>query len=267
MSAGTVFRHAVILTSLALPFVCAGQSASTMPEFEVASIKPADPQLNPVELRTPTLHAEQQRLRFSNAPLWELIALAYGVGKGQVTWPDEFDDSLRNRYDVLAKVPEHADKEQIPLMLQRLLNDRFGLKLSHENRVLAAYALELRGGALKLAEVTGGAAGASGCVRSRPPTRGISVGADCRNMTSGDIARALTLLAPGYFDRPVVDRTGLKGTYDFTLEWMTRVEAENGAAGPSLFDAVQNVGLKLNQKKEAMDVLVVSKVLSQPTEN
>jgi len=76
-------------------------------------------------------------------------------------------------------------------------------------------------------------------------------------------------LAPGYFrDGPVIDMTGLKGVYDFKLEWITRAEANQGSDGPTIFDAVQQqLGLKLQSRKQSLEILVIDHVEKVPTEN
>ena len=76
-------------------------------------------------------------------------------------------------------------------------------------------------------------------------------------------------LAPGYFrDGPVVDLSGLKGVYDFKLEWITAGQANNGSPGPSMLDAVQDqLGLKLERRKQPMEVLIVDKLDRMPTDN
>ena len=88
-------------------------------------------------------------------------------------------------------------------------------------------------------------------------------------MTSSEIAQQVQSLAPGYFtDGPVVDMTGLKGVYNFKLEWVTRLEINNGSDGPTIFDAVQRqLGLKLDGRKQAMDNLIVDHCEKEPTEN
>jgi hypothetical protein len=62
--------------------------------------------------------------------------------------------------------------------------------------------------------------------------------------------------------------SGLKGTYDFKLEWITRGEANNGSDGPTIFDAVQRqLGLKLDGRKQSVDMLVIDHCEMAPTEN
>ena len=88
-------------------------------------------------------------------------------------------------------------------------------------------------------------------------------------MTSADIAQQLQVLAPGYFrDGPVMDLSNLKGTYDFKLEWITAGEASNGSPGPTMFNAVQDqLGLKLERRRQPVEVFVIDTLDRTPTEN
>ena len=239
----------------------------TGPEFEVASVRPANPNVDLVDNHLPTLNANQGRITFTNIQLRNLIMLAYGVGKGQITAPDSLAKSLTSRYDVVAKLPANATKEQVPLMLQRLLAERFKVTLHRDNKVMLLYALVVAGNALKLKDLSNSASGESGCNRSFATTPGASLAADCHRMTAADIALAVTALAPGYFDRPVVDGTGLKGLYDFKLEWIMRAESLKGNNGPTIFAAVEQLGLKLEARKQPMDILVIDHAENTPTEN
>lgn len=83
-----------------------------------------------------------------------------------------------------------------------------------------------------------------------------------------DLAQQLQTLAPGYFrEGPIIDSTGLKGIYDLNLEWIRVQEANAGADGPTIFAAVQKLGLKLEKRKEPVEVFVVDRCERQPTEN
>ncbi len=71
------------------------------------------------------------------------------------------------------------------------------------------------------------------CTRSFAEREGATLAAVCTGMTSADIAQKVQTLAPGYFrDGPVVDASGLKGVYDFKLEWITNGEANAGKLRP-----------------------------------
>jgi uncharacterized protein (TIGR03435 family) len=58
-------------------------------------------------------------------------------------------------------------------------------------------------------------------------------------LAAGRVAQAIQGLGPGYFDKPVVDLTGLTGVYSFSVEWVTKALLQNGGDGPSMFDAVE----------------------------
>ena len=256
----SVAALAVLLT----PWIGFGQPS--VPEFEVASVKMANPDLDIVENHLPNLRANQGQISFRNLRLRDLIMLAYGLGKGQISVPDSLSDALANRYDVVAKVPAGTMREQVPLMLQRLLGERFKVTLHRENKVIPLYALLVAGSGPKMKEVPD-SGGESGCTRSFATTPGGSLAADCHGMTAADIAQVVTALAPGYFDRPVVNKTGLTGLYDFRLEWIMRAESLNGNNGPTIFTAVERLGLKLEGQRQAMDVIVIDHAESKPTEN
>ncbi|MGD1068537.1 MAG: TIGR03435 family protein [Bryobacteraceae bacterium] len=243
-------------------------SSAAQPEFEVASVKPANPDVGLMDRHLPTLNVEPGRnLSFANLGLRDLIMLAYGVGARQIAGPDFLSPASGVRFDIVAKTPADAKKEQIPLMLRTLLAQRFKLALRREQKEMSVYALAVGSGGSKLKESASGDTGESGCTRSSAQTPGVSAAAVCHKMTAGSLAQQVALLAPGYFDRPVVDMTGLKGTYDLTLEWITRPQAEAGEDGPTMYVALEKLGLKLEARKQPMEILVVDHCEKVPAEN
>ena len=112
----------------------------------------------------------------------------------------------------------------------------------------------------------------------------------CQNMTSAQIADELQRQAAGYIFSPVLDKTGLKGSWDFTLSFSSAGQLQSGAAGSggagggsptdaipsasepngavSLFDAVNHqLGLKLEKQRRPAPVLVIDHIEEKPTEN
>ena len=251
--------------------------AQSAPEFEVASVRPSNPEQGFINSTTPSLNVGGDRyLRFGQITLRDLIMLAYGVGMPQVQGPSFLNgtpDSPADRFDVAARVPAGATPDQIPLMLRGLLAERFHLSLHRENKTMQIYALEVGKGGAKMKEspkeAAEGAPSEGRCVRSFAEREGATLAAVCTRMTPADIGKQLQALAPGYFrDGPIVDLTGLKGTYDFKLEWITAGQANSGSPGPTMFDAVQDqLGLKLDRRKQAVEVLIVDKLDRTPTEN
>ncbi len=243
-----------------------GLAQAAAPEFEVASIRASNPELGLIQNRTPNLDTDPGRnLNFANISIRDLIMLAYGVGARQISGPE----ILTTRFDVVARVPADAAKEQIPLMLQTLLAQRFKLALHRDQKAMQIFALEVAKSGLKLHESAEDDKGQSGCSRSFAETPGATLAAVCHRMTSAQIGQQLQALAPGYFtEGPILDKSGLKGVYDFKLEWVTRVEINNGSDGPTIFDAVQKqLGLKLDARKESVELLIIDHCDKEPTEN
>jgi uncharacterized protein (TIGR03435 family) len=242
------------------------------PEFEVATVRPSSPDaiLNSF---VPTLNvAPGTTLRIANRQLKELIMIAYGIGGRQLAGPQWLMNPPGRagdiaRFDIVAKVPDDAARDQIPVMLQNLLEDRFKLQAHHEERQIVIYALQLAKGGLKINPAPEGEQRQSGCARNMFGANGITT-AVCQNMSPAQLAQQLQTLSPAYFpDGPVVDKTGLTQAYDFTLEWITLQQREAGEEGPSMFDAIDKLGLHIDKQKGAADVLVVDQVEQMPSAN
>lgn len=242
------------------------------PEFEVASVKIADP-ANVQTSYMPTLDIRPgATLRISNRRLDEIMMLAYNIAGNQISgpkWLTELttDPSAVRRYEIVAKVPDNATKDQVPLMLQKLLEDRFKLKVHRESREMQVYSLEIARGGHKLMESV--ASGRPpGCARAIGTGETYSAAADCYSITMAQFAQQLPALAPAYFrEGPVVDRTGLTGNFDARIEWRRLDEIQAGANGLTIFDAVKKLGLDLQKKRENAEMLIVDHIEQVPTEN
>src|SRR5262249_12822188 len=151
------------------------------------------------------------------------------------------------------KVPGDAKKDQIPLMLQKLLEDRFKLQVHRESRTTQAYVLGVGKGGPKLDTSVPNSSRKPGC--ARVISGEVGAAADCYNITTEQFAQQLQSLAPAYFrDGPVVDRTGLTGAYDLRLEWMMQQQLEAGMSGPTMFAAIEKLGLTLEKKREVAEM-------------
>ena len=245
--------------------------AQIRPEFEVASVKIVPPGDN-TESYMPTLDiASGGTLHISNRRLDEIIMLAYNIGVKQLVGPrwltePNTDPSVVTRYEILAKVPGDAKKDQIPLMLQKLLEDRFKLQAHRDSRATQVYVLGVGKGGPKLETSVPNGSRKPGC--ARVINGEVGAAADCYNLTAAQLAQQLQSLAPGYFrDGPIVDRTSLTGTYDLRLEWMMQQQLDAGMTGPTIFAAVEKLGLTLEKKRDAAEVLIIDRCEQTPTEN
>jgi uncharacterized protein (TIGR03435 family) len=263
------------------------------PTFEVASIKPD----KSGDRRAGIMNSPGGRFTVKNVPLRMLIRIAYKIDDSQIIggpawinserWDIEAEASSSPHED-LAKMSEaqrEAFMEQQRLRLQSLLEDRFQLKIHREKRERPVYALVIAKGGPKLKESTavpgGPQTGPSG-LKPRQMRMSMSRG---QVTAYGVPVSALAEQLSNQLGRPVLDETGLKGNYDFTLQWtpdesqgqMFRVPEEGQqaggnppppeAVGPSVFTAIQEqLGLRLKPEKGPVDVLVIDHV-EQPTEN
>ncbi len=188
--------------------------------------------------------------------------------KGGPPWLDS------DRFDVIAKAPEGTSNNTMRLMLQKLLQDRFHLVVHGETRTLKVYSLTVGKGGHKLTPSDG--TGEAACAASIGKDN--SYHRDCHNMTMGEFAEQLASYAPRFFEgRPVVDATGLKGAWDFKLDW---VPLDGGAAGlnapagtefnsgRTIFGATdKELGLKLDLREQPMPIIMIDQVSRVPTEN
>lgn len=264
-----LLRYTVALT---IGMVVYAQS-DTHPEFEVASVKANEP-TNVQASYMPTLDVRPGgTLRISNRRLDEIIMVAYGVSGTQIVgprWLTELttDPSQVNRFEIVAKVPENATKEQVPLMLQKLLEDRFKLKVHRESRPMQVYSLEVARNGHKLNASVANGGRPPGCARAIGAGETYSAAADCYSITMAQLAQQLPALAPAYFrEGPVVDRTGLTGAFDMRLEWRRVGEIQAGAQGLTIFDAINKLGLTLDKKRETAEMLIVDNCERMPIEN
>jgi uncharacterized protein (TIGR03435 family) len=245
--------------------------AQVRPAFEVASVRIVEPGNNS-ESYMPSLDVPPgATLRITNRRLDEIIMVAYNISGRQLSgpaWLTELttDPTVVTRYEIVAKVPGDAKKDQIPLMLQSLLEDRFKLKVHRESRPVQVYALGVGKGGPKLDPAV--SSRPAGCARVITGGTGIGAAADCFHVTTAQLAQQLPTLSPAYFrDGPVVDRTGLTGTYDVHLEWMMQQQLDAGLSGPTMFAAVEKLGLTLEKKRDAAEMLIVDHCEQTPTDN
>ena len=226
--------------------------------FEVASIKPTDPSFT---LRSIQMPLNDGMVAIRGLSLKELIQYAWGnVGVGNGLHPSLVAGGPawvgHDRYDVLAKsegsrTPSRAERKQ---MLQALLVERFQVKFHRESRPAAAYTLAVAKGGPKMKERKPDDGGAPFSL----PIGGLHMPARNVSMAQfADILQAIIPLTdPEREDLPVVDQTGLSGTFDFDLVF-SGASADPPTA-PDLFTAIQEqLGLRLEARKAPVQIFVI----------
>jgi len=162
-----------------------------------------------------------------------------------------------------------------------MLVERFKMVMHKGAKVVPVYALVVGKKGVKMTPAVG--SGEFGCPMADPvPGRNDPPGVmhrACHAGSMADLARALPLLAPAYIQGlPVVDMTGIQGKFDFQLDWMGRgvydkAVADNNGLAPSdgvtlsIHDALQRLGLALENRKQPMPTVVVDSIERTPTEN
>ena len=234
------------------------------PVFEVATIKPSDP-----DEKGKFFTVRGRRFMTGNTTLSDFLTFAYGIHPRQITGGPSWMDSAK--YDLNA-VPDgegQPNDRQWKLMIQKLLADRFQLAFHHDKKELSVYALVVAKTGPKLTKSQGDPNGLPGLF-----FQGLGV-LPARNATMADFAG---VMQAAVLDRPVVDQTGIQGRFDFILKWTPDQSQFGGlgvkipppaedAAEPDLFTAIQQqLGLKLESVKAPVDVLVIDKV-ERPSAN
>lgn len=238
-----------------------GQTKADRPAFELADIH-ASPKTQHPSMRSGMLQPGIFQLRM--ATMLDLISTAYGVEGDKVTGGPSWLEL--DRFDILAKFAPGAPLETVRVMLQSLLQERFGLVVHKDIRLMQGFALSLGKNTPKMRRAE--ASERSGCRRaaaSEPEANAI----ECRSVSLAEFAQQLSRIAGDYLPARVMDDTRLTGAWDFALQWTPRGGlAAAGPSGRSIFDAVQNqLGLKLEPKQVDTPVLVVDRVNRTATPN
>jgi uncharacterized protein (TIGR03435 family) len=221
--------------------------------FEVASIRPHKGDVTMVggQFSGP-------RIRLVAMSLTNLIGYAYHRERYQISEAQGWMDS--ERYDILANAPGDGapGDDHIRLMLQALLADRFRLKVHAETKEAPVYALVVAKNGPKLKESTADEYSQTGS-GNRTAQETFS------KATMEQLANHLSFSA----GRPVLDKTGLRGFYDFKLSWTPEYGGPPApdSNGVDIFTAIQEqLGLKLEPQKAPIDFLVVDHA-EKPSEN
>jgi uncharacterized protein (TIGR03435 family) len=231
-------------------------------QFEVASIRPNKLDSSGVEGRRINIETSPGNLTMRNVTLMSCIRWAYKVHDFQILGGPSWRDA--DRFDILAKPAAASTDDQLRLMLQALLADRFKLAIHRQSKETPVYVLTVGKNGSKLNRSKG-----EGERGVRPSGNGITL----ENATMSDLEQFLSGIPS--IDRPVLDRTGLDGRFDFTLTLFDSQLDANPAAvkgavangGPILFmNALERIGLKLEAQKIAIDNLVIEHA-EKPSEN
>ncbi len=208
------------------------------PDFEVASIR----------LHT-AADTDSSTTVFPGGRLTAInlnVSNAFGVEDYQISGAPRWVDSTN--YDIEAKMPAGIEitRYDIPALLASLLEKRFQLRYHRETTELTEYALEITKDGPKLTPNTG-----NDETFSNTSSRSGVLTLKARKIPMSDLAYSLTR----QLGRPVTDKTGLSGEFDFDLTWSTEEALDSTA--PSVFTALQKLGLRLVSMKGPVEMIVI----------
>lgn len=210
------------------------------PRFEVASIRPGRADA-PGGVTT-----GKGRLLVENQTLKRCIMGAFSVGPNQIVGGPSWLET--DPFVIMAKAEEPVDDDAVIMaMLRTLLKERFKLECHRETRTIRAYVLDVAKHGPKLKKSAGGE---SSTFYGRGHIKATAT-------TMDHFAEVLSRL----MDFPVVNTTGIEGTFDLQIEW------NSADAGRSIFTAIQErLGLRLASRKTPVDMIVIDHV-EKPSEN
>ena len=284
------------LTTVAIAFLTTVCAIATQNEFEAASIRLVAPTEERVDIG---MHIDGSLVRFNYLSVQACMRIAYDMKPYQLIGPEWI---VTDRFNITAKLPAGASQDQVRLMLQNLLLDRFRMTVHREKRDFPVYAMTIGKGGLKLSETAPDAAadGPKSSLDVKATGSAAGVFADLGNgayFTFADnrlIGHKLPMwrvadLLSNFMDKPVIDMTGLGSTtnYDLSLaitadDYRTmqiRAALKSGISLPpeaaqmadsgtdSLFAALDAAGIRLESRKAPQDVIVIDHADKTPTEN
>jgi uncharacterized protein (TIGR03435 family) len=297
----------------------AAQTPDPKLQFEVATVKISPPMVGNTRPALMGTHggpgtADPGQFTLGYAPIKTILVQAFGVKALQISGPAWVDKADGDRYDIVAKVPAGASKEDLKTMLQNLLVERFGMAFHRETKELPGYELVVgkNGPKLKESEIDPNPpapvpppAGQpfkiemdrNGLPQLPPGRPGMLMGGGRGRNVIVARQQAISQLAnylENLIGKPVVDKTGLTAKYDYGFAFdatglpggfnpptaAAPAPQTAGAAGappafdaasdsaPSLFNAVQQeLGLRLDQKKVTVELVVIDRLEKVPSEN
>ena len=252
-------RRATPETAWEIPKKQQPMAAGADPSFVAATIKPSTPD-NPSK----GFAVLSGRLSAANITLSDLVSLAYRINSNQMIGAPGWVDT--DKFDIAAKYDGEGEPNdsQLQGMVRKLLAERFKLSLHRDRKELSVYALSKAGGGPKLAK-------SAADPNQLPRLIFQDLGKlKVSNGTMQDFANSMQF---GVLDRPVLDRTGIEGRYDFTLNWTPdnsqfpglgatiRHSTDGFHAPPPLSVAIQEqIGLKLDVVRAPVEAFIIDHV-------
>jgi len=240
-------------------------TAQDRPSFEVASIRPIAN--GGYGEKHQGIKVDGQIGDFGNVSLTDLAAYAFHVRTFQIIGPQ----AMNARFSIMAKLPDGATPDQAPEMIAQLLVDRFQMKFHKQTQELPVYALITGPNGAKVV-----AAPADYEYKPADRSQKLALSMD-----------TYATMVQQYFDKPVVNETGLDGKYLFDRQQVrynsARIQqalaqyrsssnavnpppATPDPSGSPIFQILRDLGLKVELRKEQLPVVIIDRIEMKPTE-
>jgi uncharacterized protein (TIGR03435 family) len=258
-----IFRRVSLGFALAAAAFC--QTKPALPQFDAASVrvnKSAD---------RPYTKFDATRVELHKASIKHLIRRAWNVTDYEVVWPDWVDaQRFAVGYDVMVTFPADTTPERLQLMFQELLASRFGLVTHWEMRDLKAFEVRPAESGAILKKAANPAPPTDFPKYSARTTNGewhisSQLGGAPSGLTVGGFLEALN--ATQILDRPLVDKTGIKGDYDIELTAPSDIPSTKPNASELLNALEKQLGLRATLKTIPVKTLIIDHMDRVPTEN
>jgi uncharacterized protein (TIGR03435 family) len=250
-------RPTSMATLLLISSSAFGQKAETAPVFDVASVKVSPPTADGMRVRPNVITPTPGGVTMLNISLKAMVQWAYHVQAIQVVGPGWLDS---DRYDIVARTSGPASPEQLRRMMQTLLTERFKLVFHRETKEMQAYVVTIAKGGHKMKQSEG-----EGEMEFKPTGKGLMV------LLAHVTLAQLSEMAASPLQGVVVDRTGLEGAWDFTLDassFVGQAPADREEAIGMIIQALsEQLGIKIDQKKVPAEVMIVEHAEKIPVEN
>ena len=253
------FEHVTSENTWPIPEPPKSMDPNAVPKFDVVTVKPSDPN-RPGKGFT----VRGRHVMTFNTNVNDLVTFAYSLHAKQLIGAPAWFATDKFDIDGVPDVEGRPSAQQMRILIQSALTDRFKLTFHHDKKELSVYALEIAKGGPKLTETISQPSGPRNFLFRNLGNLTVS------NSTMQDFCNGMQ---GAVMDKPVVDHTGLTARYDFNLKWTpdeSQFEAMGGFkppatedpnAPPALSTAMQEqLGLKFEATKAPADVLVIDHV-------
>lgn len=254
-----------------LAFFLASLLPAQTPDKKAAPFEAADVHVSAPGARQSGGFMAAGRVELRGRTMLSLIQFAWGIETFQVFGDPPWANT--DKFDIVAQMSDaKASQPDLRAWLKNLLSERFKLVTHQEQRDLPVFLLTAANGGAKLTA----AADPNAPAKEVPASNGdptLSVHHSLKSFKMSDLALRLPGMATAFVNHPVIDETGLKGSYDIDIGWMTRVVYNLAKANPDgppaigMDEALDKLGLKLEAAKRPQPALVIDSVNETPTPN